>query len=300
MSSQRRSQRLFFRWTAPKGFTTVALFSALAFFVEYILVRFFLSFGLVDKPLFTETLQFPLTDLFFTIAVSPLFHLIPLGVVMVLIASWMHLTRYIAVVPHRPEPAKRRYPRTLEKRFKPIRGLFRGIGRRFRRVNRSLEGLYRRVSTSVLRIRGVSYVAQRLLFARAAVNSTATILTVFLASMFVLHALVYPKLIHDTVVRFYAQNPSFHSFVLQMNKQALEISQVLSPVGWLASAINDALVALAPGFRRSFEGLGAPLAGPISKLDPVWKYALCQNAAAWFSAIAAFAYGRHSLYRRKP
>ena len=309
VSSQKRWKRLFFRWTAPKGFTTMALFSALAIFTEYVLVCFFLSFGLVDKSLFTETFQVPLTNLFFTITVSPLFHLIPLGVVVVLVASWMHLTKYIAVVPHKIEPVKRplttrkrRYPRALEKHLKPIRRFSRGIGRRFRRVSRALKGLYRRASTSVLRIRSVSYVMQRLFFARAAVKSTATILTVFLASIFVLYALVYPRLIHDMVVGFYAENPSFQGFVLETIKQAREIGQVLSPIGWLASSVNGALVAVAPGFRSSLEGFGASIVGPIAKLDLVWKYALCQNAAAWFSAITAFAYGQHvsRLYRRKP
>jgi len=59
---------------------------------------------------------------------------------------------------------------------------------------------------------------------------------------------------------------------------------------------------VAPGFRSSLEGLGASIVGPIAKLDLVWKYALCQNAAAWFSAIIAFAYGQYTsrLYRRKP
>lgn len=309
MSSQKRWKRLFFRWTAPKGFTTMALFSALAIFTEYVLVCFFLSFGLVDKSLFTETFQVPLTNLSFTATVSPLFHLIPLGVVLVLVASWMHLTKYVAVVPHKIEPVKRplttrksRYPRALEKYLKPIRRFSRGIGKRFRRVSRALKGLYRRASTAVLRIRGVSYVMQRLFFARAAVKSTVTILTVFLASIFVLYALVYPRLIYDMVVEFYAENPSFLWFVLETIKQAREIGQVLSPIGWLASTINGALVAVAPGFRSSLEGLGAPIVGPIAKLDLVWKYALCQNAAAWFSAIAAFAYGQYTsrLYRRKP
>lgn len=169
VSSQKRWKRLFFRWTAPKGFTTMALFSALAVFTEYVLVCFFLSFGLVDKSLFTENFQVPLTNLFFTITVSPLFHLIPLGVVVVLVASWMHLTKYVAVVPHKVEPVKRplttrkrRYPRPLEKYLKPIRRFSRGIGRRFRRVSRALKGLYRRASAAVLRIRSVSYVMQRL------------------------------------------------------------------------------------------------------------------------------------------
>jgi len=308
VSSEKRWKPLFFRWTAPKGFTAMVLFSALAIVTEYVLVLFFSSFGLVDKALFTQTVQVPLTNLLFTITVSPLFHLIPIGVVVVLIASWMHLTKHIAIVPHRVEPVKkplttreRRYPRALEKRFKPIRRFYRGIGKRFRRVSRALKGLYRRVSTAVLRIRSVSNVMQRLFFARTAVKSTVTVLTVFLTSIFILYAFVYPSLIHDMIVRLYAENPSFQGFVLETMRQAREIGRVLSPIGWLASTVNGALVAVAPGFRSSLEGFGAPIVGPLAKLDLVWKYALCQNAAAWFSAIATLAYGQYTsrLYRRK-
>jgi len=308
VSSEKRWKPLFFRWTAPKGFTAMVLFSALVIVTEYVVVLFFSSLGLVDKSLFTGTFQVPLTNLSFTITVSPLFHLIPLGAVVVLVASWMHLTKYIAMVPHRVEPVKkplttreRRYPRVLEKRFKPIRRFYRRIGKRFRRVSRALKGLYRRGSTAVLRIRSVSNVMQRLFFARTAVKSTATVLTVFLASIFMFYALVYPRLIHDMIVRFYAENPSFQGFVLETIRRGREIGQVLSPIGWLASSINGALVAVAPGFRSSLEGFGAPIARPMAKLDLVWKYALCQNAAAWLSAIAAFTYGQYTsrLYRRK-
>lgn len=286
----------------------MALFSALAIAIEYVFVRFFSSFELVDKALFTKNFQIPLTNSFFTITVSPLFHLIPLGVVVVLVASWLHLTKYVAVMPRRKEPVKRqlstrkrRYPRALEKRFKLNRMFSGGIGRSFRKVSRAFKGLYRRASTVILRIRGVTYVIQRLFLARAAVKSTATILTVFLASISMFYAVVYPSLIHDIVVGFYAENPSFLHFVLETIKQAQGIGQALSPVGWLASTVNGALVAVAPGFRSSLEGFGAPILAPLTKLDLVWKYALCQNAAAWFSAIAAFAYSQYTsrLYHRK-
>ena len=286
----------------------MALFSALAIAIEYVFVRFFSSFGLVDKALFTKNFQVPLTNFFFTITVSPLFHLIPLCVVVVLITSWMHLTKYIAAMPHRKEPVKRplttrkkRYPRALEKRFKLNRRFSRGISRSFRKVSRAFKGLYRRASAVILRIRGVSYLTKRLFLARATVKSTATILTVFLVSISMLYAVVYPSLIHDIVVGFYAENPSFLQFVLETIKQAQGIGQALSPIGWLASTVNGALVAVAPGFRSSLEGFGAPILAPIIKLDLVWKYALCQNAAAWFSAIAAFAYGQYTslLYHRK-
>lgn len=308
MATQKPSQRLFLRWTAPRELSTITLFSTLAIAIEYVFVRYFSSFGLVDKALFTKNFQVPLTNFVFTITVSPLFHLIPLGVVVVLVASWVHLTKYVAVMPRKKEPVKRPlktrkrlYPRTLEKRFKLNRRFSKWIGRSFRRVSLAFKGLYRRASILILRIRGVSYVTQRLFLERAAVKSTATILTVFLASISIFYAVVYPSLIHDIVIGFYSENPSFLQFVLETIKQAQGIGQALSPIGWLASTVNDALVAVAPGFRRSLEGFGGPILEPITKLDLVWKYAFCQNVAAWFSAISAFAYSQYTsrLYHRK-
>jgi len=79
------------------------------------------------------------------------------------------------------------------------------------------------------------------------------------------------------------------------------VAQALSPVGWLASAINGGLRAVAPGFRNTIEGLGSSMTGSVANLDLVWKYTLCQNLAAWISAIGALAYGEYasSMYRIK-
>jgi hypothetical protein len=282
VASEERWKRLIFRWTAPKGFVAIVLFFALAFLFEYLMVYFFTFSGLTDN--------FALK--IFTITISPLFHLMPLGVIFVLISSWAYLTKYVAVVPRRTSPSKkplethRRQPRRARKmRFKSFRNFFRRIGAAF------------------LRIRGVSYVQQRLFFARAAVKSTATVLTVFLVSVLALYILVYPNLSHDLAIGLYSANPSFHGFVLKTIETAKGLAQALSPIGWLASAIDGALRAVAPGFRDAIEGLGSSMTGPLTNLDLVWKYTLCQNAAAWISGIVALAYGEYTsrVYRiRKP
>jgi len=276
------------------------LFFALAFLFEYLMIYFFTFSGLTDNFTFN----------FFTITISPLFHLMPLGVIFVLISSWMYLTKYIAVVPRRMSPAKkplerhRRQPRRARKiRFKSFRNFFGKIGKKFGRVDRAIKAFSRRISATFLRIRGVSYVQRRLFFARAAVNSTATVLTVFLVSVLALYILVYPNLLHDLAIELYTANPSFHGFVLKTIEIAQGIAQALSPIGWLASTINGALRAVAPGFRNAIGGLGASITEPLTNLDLVWKYALCQNAAAWISAIVALAYGEYNsrVYRiRKP
>lgn len=278
----------------------MGLFFALAFLFEYLMVYFFLFSGLKDNFAFK----------FFTVTISPLFHIIPLGVIFVLISSWTYLTKYVAVVPRRTSPAKkpferhRRQPRRARKmRFKSFRDFFGGIGRKFGRVGRAIKAFFRRISAAFLRIRGVSYLQRQLFFARAAVKSTATVLTVFIVAVLALYILVYPNLLHDLATELYSANPSFHGFVLKTIEITQGIAQALSPIRWLASAINDALRGVAPSFRNTIQGLGASMAEPLANLDLVWKYTLCQNAAAWISAIVALAYGEYTsrVYRiRKP
>ena len=291
MTSEERWKRLIFRWTAPKGFIAIVLFFALALLFEYLMVYFFTFSGLTDNFTFK----------FFTITISPLFHLMPLGVIFVLISSWTYLTKYVAVVPLRISPAKkplethrRRHPRARKIRFKSFRNFFGKIGRKFGRVGRAIKAPFRRIGAAFLRIRGVSYVQRRLFFARAAVKSTATVLTVFLVSVLALYILVYPNLLNDLAFELYSANPSFHGFVLKTIEIAQGVAQALSPIGWLASAINDALRAVAPGFRNTIEGFGASTTHPLTNLDLVWKYIICQNAAAWISAIVVLAYGEYS------
>jgi len=300
MSSEKRWKRLVFKWTAPKGFIAIALFFALALLIEYLMVYFFTLSGLTDKFLFK----------FFTVTISPLFHLMPLGVIVVLVSSWTYLTRCIAVVPSRvslvkkaPEP-RRRHPRGMRKmHFKALRRFFGGISKRFSRVSRAVRAFFRRIGGAFLRIRGVSYLQKRLFFTRAAVKSTVTVLVVFVVSVLALSILAHSTLTYDLAAGLYKTIPPFHGFVLKTIEIGKATAQALSPIGWLASAIDNALRGVAPSFRNSLEGFGAPITEPLAKLDLVWMYTLCQNAAAWISAVVALAYGKYTshLYRmRKP
>jgi len=296
MPSEKRWKRLVFKWTAPKGFIAVALFFALALLIEYLIVYFFALSGLTDKFLFK----------FFTITISPLFHLMPLGVIVVLVSSWTYLTRYIAVVPSKVSPAKktpeprRRYPRGMRKmRFKALRRFFGGISKRLDRVSRTIKAFFRRRGGAILRIPGISYLQRRLFFTRAAVKSTVTVLAVFLVSILALSILAHPSLTYDFATGLYETIPPFHGFVLKTIEIGKAIAQALSPIGWLASAIDNVLRDVAPSFRNNLEGFGAPTTESLAKLDLVWLYTICQNAAAWISAVVALAYGKYTsrMYR---
>jgi len=303
MSRERPLRRLFFRWTAPKGFAAVASFLGLTLLVEYLLVYSFLSLGLTDKNL----LQISLTSPAFIVTISPLFHLIPIGVILVLASSWVYLVKQVAVIPRRREPIKKAptAPRKRSlggasgRRFKALRRLSKRLSKRFQRISRTLSGFYRRMGAAALRIRGISYMAQRLHFARATVKSAVNILGIFLAAAIAMYLLGNPGYIKDLVVGFYAGNPSFLDFILKIMGGAQAIAQALAPLGWVASALNKALLAAAPGFRNALLALGSPIVNSMVSLDLAGKYLVCQNAAAWASAMTALAYGRYvsSLYR---
>jgi hypothetical protein len=307
VTSEKRWRRLVFRWTALKGFTAIVLFFVLALFIEYFVVTFFLSSGLTDQFLLTQIFQIPGTSLSFTVTIGPLYHLIPLGVIFVLVSSWTYLTKYIAVVPHRlkpqkkPTPPRKKYQKLKRKRFKSFRHFSKWLSKKFQRVSWTFKAFYRRMSSALLKIRGISYVMQRLFFARAALKSAVTVLAVFLVSALGLYLLAYPTLLYNVVVGFHIGNPSFHGFVLKTIEMTNGLGQVLSPIG-LGSSINNALTTAALGFYTTFEGFGASVTQPLIRLDLVWKYTLCQNFAAWTSALIAWAYGQYSsrLYRRRP
>jgi hypothetical protein len=252
----------------------MALFFALAILIEYLIVYFSTFSGLEDRFLI----------IFSFITISPLFHLVPIGVIVALVSSWTYLTKHVAVVPQRVSSTKK----SLETR-----------GRRFSRVRKrrlkALRKFFGRVSRAVKvfpsRIRGISYLQKRLFFARAAVKSTAVVLLVFLVSVLSLYLLVLPGLTHDLATGLYGVNPSFHNFVLKTIEIGQGVAQGLSPIGWLASALNDMLRSAAPGFRSALEGIVA------SRLDVLSGYLLCQNLAAWTSAIVALMYGEYASRR---
>jgi len=177
---------------------------------------------------------------------------------------------------------------------------FRWFKRFFKKVERRAQRVARSIKATFYRIPGVSYVSRRLFVARAAVKSAVIVLAVFLSLFLLLHVNVFPGLIHDVVVAFYRNNPPFHAFVSGTVEVARGISRVLSPIGWLGSVVNNALVASASGFRHAFDGVGVSLVEPLTRLDVVAKYVVVQNIAAWVSAFLAVAYGEYVSrpYRR--
>jgi hypothetical protein len=270
MASKGKRNRLTFRWTAPKGLLTIVLFLALALISEFFTVSFFTFSGL------TEVFAYK----FFTVTVSPLFHLLPLAVIVVLVSSWIYLTKHIAMRPYRTSPTKvsksrRRRPRGRKTRSKFTRSV---IG--------AIKNVFSKISSVFIRSRGGSFVQRRLSFGRVALESAVTVLTIFLLSIILLYVLVYPNLFTDFAVGFYGANSAFHGFAVSIAEALQGVIKALAP-------IDNGLRAIAPGFRNAFEGLVTSRPHSLTSGDLLWRYVFCQNAAAWVSAIASLAYVRY-------
>jgi len=298
-STETRWKRLIVRWTGRKGLAAITLFFILAVALEVLLVYSFQMFGLVDRNAWTATLSVPSVNWTFTLSISPLFHLLPIGVIVVLLSTWAYLTKYTAFVPQRVETARRVSTPTRReqetRRFKSLRRLSKRLNRRLQRIGRVLKN-------GIQKIRGVSYISQRLSFARAAVRSAAIVFMIFLSVVFLVVLVEYPDLIRDWTVNLYRGSPSFLNFVSGVMQWLNGVGQAVPPLGGFGSAINNALLGSAPGFRRSLESAGVSISGPIVQLDVVGKYVLSQNLATWISALIALAYGAYSSSRpsRRP
>lgn len=209
-------------------------------------------------------------------SISPLLHLIPIGVVITLVFSWAHLLKHIAVRPHKVTPEKKPPKKPGKRAPKPGRSFF-------QKVSCGLKGVSRRW--------------RRLFFAQAAVKSTICVFAVFVVIIFATYVLAYPNLIGDSTLGLYHTNSSALGFVTKTIEVANGIGRALAPLGWLASAIDGALKAAAPGFRNVVQSFGA-LAEPLVRLDKVGKYIVCQNVAAWTPALITLIYGRYTSTRR--
>jgi len=293
--SETQGRRLIFRWTAPKGFAGLLLFLVLALFFEFLLVYSFQSFGLIDKNAGAGTFLFPATNWSFTVSVSPMFHLLPITVVVVLVSSWAYLTKNTVFISFRVQTARRTLPPS---RRETEKHRLRGLRRLSKRISRRLQRMGRSVKAGFQRIPGVSYISKQLYIARAAVRSALTVIVVFLSMSLLLYIVIYPDLIHQGVVELYRWNPFFLGFVRGTVDLARGVGQAFPPVGGLGAAINDALLGAAPGFRSSFSSVGASLTGSTVGLDVAGKYVLSQNVAAWMSALVALVYGWYASSRR--
>ncbi|MEM3765448.1 MAG: hypothetical protein QXU46_00290 [Candidatus Bathyarchaeia archaeon] len=278
------SRRLILRWASLKGLTAIILFLIIAALIEYAVVAYAISLGVKEENPLQGSFQFPGTNWTITIVVSPLFHLVPLSVIIVLVFSWICMTKYAAMQPQKPpegkpkaKPQKKGQTQKTEKKFTS-------------RIGGAIRRFFGRIKSGLLRIKGVSYIWSKVSFARVTIKSAIITILVFSALILMISVIVYPGLIYGTFSNMYRGNPSLLEFVKSVSNTLKGFVEALGPIGWLCSAINNAIISAAPALRGFVSVLGG-LVKPLVDMPSIGKYLVFQNVAAWVSALTVFAYG---------
>ena len=86
MATQAAQTRIPFRGATSKGLLAICIFTLLAILIEYLIILYAISLGTTDRALIIFT--WPTT-----ITISPLFHIVPIAVVITLVACWAYLTK---------------------------------------------------------------------------------------------------------------------------------------------------------------------------------------------------------------
>ncbi|MEM3696819.1 MAG: hypothetical protein QXQ94_04850 [Candidatus Bathyarchaeia archaeon] len=271
MATKKTQKRLMIRWTTLKGLTAIILFLIIAALIEYAIVLYAINLGVNETPL-QFSLQFPGTDWTITLAISPLFHLVPIAVIIALAASWTYLTRHITIKP----------PETTKGKTQPTK-------------RRKEAKVFGKIKSGLLRVKSIAFIWQKIHFARATIKSALTVFLLFSIFVLIVSLLAYPQLIYRTISNAYQNNPSLLNFVKGT-------AEALAPIGAIFSGINNALLSAAPTFRDFVLSIGI-IIKPLVDSDNVGKYLAFQNAAAWICAITVLIYGEYARkgyrYRRK-
>ena len=273
MSTQKR---VIIRWATSKGVAAIILFLIIAALAEYFVVLYSVNLGVKDETLLQWSFKFPGTEWVLTVVVSPLFHLVPVAVIISLLFSWTYLTKHTAVKPVETQKGKTEIVKRGQKQ-----------------KLRTLKKVVGKIQSGLLKVKGIAYVWQEIHFARATIKSALMVLLAFLTLIIVASLLTYPQLIYQTIIGAYRNDPSLLNSVKG-------IAQFFAPVGGIFSAINSALLAVAPGFRDLILTIGSVIV-PLANLDNAGKYLVFQNIAAWVSALAVLFYGEYwrKGYRHK-
>jgi len=264
LTTKPTEKRMFIRWAAGKGLIAITLFTLLAFLIECLIILYVMALGVTDPSLVTVTWPTIMT-------ISPLFHIIPAAVIIILVATWTYLTKRLAT---RPLDQK-----TLKPQKHP-------------KAPPTAKAEQKLKQTLVQRIRQ----------AKIPIETTLIITLVFLLFTLTAVVLAYPQLIYNAIVGAYQNTPGLFGFVATLNNAIEGFNQAAGPLGSLASTINNGIRIVSPGIKAAGTALGNLLA-PIATLNPAGKYLTIQNLAAWISVLTIILYARYSRrplrYRRK-
>lgn len=245
-------------WKTQRGWVSLVVFLIISVLIEYFIVLYAISLGVQEPSGNLLKLQIP--GINWAIEISPLFHIVPAVVVIVLATVWTNFVKKATTRTVQPQKWK--------------------AGTNFRQDKRSIAKEQKRQPISIKQ--GVL---------RTSARNMLIVLLIFSALILAVSLLAYPNLIYWIVTDAYQNNPSLLNFVKGTG-------QDLASIGRVFSAINTALITASPGLRNLALSFGG-LIKPFANLDNVGKYLLFQNGAAWISAIITLVYGKSGSHLRK-
>jgi hypothetical protein len=271
------------RWTTQKGLATVIVFLAVTALIEFLVVLYAMRLGVEDTSVLRWSFNFPGTGWPVTISISLAFFLVPICVIITLAFSWMYLTKKVSL---KRQEIRRGKVEPFPKKKTEKKGLA-------SRISRATRNYSRRINSKLPKTKRFSDLSKRMHVARPTIRSALIVLLAFAALTMLFSLFAYPQAIFQFVTNTYRTDPSLRHFVLSVDNWAKGAAEALGPIGWLAAAINNALLAAAPGVRNVGVGLGS-LIVPIATLASIDKFLLFQNAAAWISVLLVILYGERT------
>jgi hypothetical protein len=241
------------------------LFLVIAVLLEVLVVWYAVSLGVKDTPL-QWSFIFPGTSFNATITISPLFHLVPIAVVLTLMSSWAYLKKQIAV---KAGGAQRARSTVISKRAK---------AQKTRRI---------KIRSIFSRKKPAADFRKETRPRQASLRSALIVLITFSALLLMISLFAFPGVIYQFVASVYENNPSLDNFA----------RGTATYLGTVFSSINNALTGAAPGFGNFVVAVGTVIA-PLATLDNAGKYLVFQNAAAWASTLIVILYARYG--RKRP
>lgn len=227
MSTQNASKNLLLRWTTSKGLATILTFFFVALLIELLVVFYSMSLGVTDTTPLQWSFKFPGTEWISTITISPLFHLVPIAVILVLVTSWIYLTKCACM---KPRETLRVVP--SQKREKEPNG----------------KKIFGKIKSELL---------------KASMKSAIIVVLSFVAFVLVFSLLAYPQLIYRAISDAYEGNPSLLSFVKSTGGVFAPIASAISgAVRALAPGLRDFAVTLGNALKplAGLDGAGKYLA----------------------------------------
>jgi hypothetical protein len=268
LTSQLPTKRQVIRPATLKSLSLTLLFIILAALTEFLVVIYAMELGVVDPTLLKT--NWPVT-----IAMSPLFNLVPIAVIVTLVFNWIYLSRKLTAKGQELRKGKVEIPAKRGARSKKISS----------RIGRPFRNFFGKIRS-----------------ARPTVKGALVVVLLFLLFVLTVSLLAYPQLLYRAISSAYQNNPSLVDFVLSVDSSAKGFAEAVAPIGWIGASVNNALVASAAGVGGAGESLGR-LVTPVASLDDAGKYLVVQNAAAWISAFLILFYGEFMRkgyrYRKK-